>query len=132
MPHGGRRALFVVLPPDWMPERRFATAFFPAAFVFVGVIVSQLRARRFRLPIMACLLVLAIGVSIYRLVPLYRFSNQPVPIMPVSVVERVALTFNERARVMGLSDGSVLLPDIGAALLTSDLRIYDLAGLIDP
>lgn len=124
--------LFVMMPPDWMPDRRFGTAFLPAVYVFVGVVASQLAAHRLRLPLIVGLVLIGTFVSIYRLVPLYRLSTQPLPIMPMSVVERVSLTFNERARLMNLTDGSVLLPDIGAALLTSKLRVYDLAGLIDP
>lgn len=119
--------VFVLLPPDWMPDRRFATAFIPAAVMFVGVVLGEVPQRRFRAVLVACILVLAVGVSVSRLVRVYRL-----PIMPAATVEKDSIKFNERARLMGLKDGSILLPDIGAALLTSELRVYDLAGLIDP
>jgi hypothetical protein len=39
------------------------------------------------------------------------------------------ILFNQCAHALGITDGSLLTPDLGGTLLVSDLRIYDLAGL---
>jgi hypothetical protein len=115
---------FVLMPPDWMPDRRFATAFVPAAYLFAAIVVSRLG--RWTNALLAGLVCLSIGFSFYRLAEIYRS-----PTVPMAGVQRTSDSFNQRARQMGLSHASVLMPDLGAALLTSNIRVYDLAGLTD-
>lgn len=53
------------------------------------------------------------------------------PTVPASFVQQTSDRFDERARLLGIDHGSLLLADLGAALRSSHLRIYDLAGLTD-
>jgi hypothetical protein len=48
------------------------------------------------------------------------------------VVDRYGRTFNLYADQLGIAAGSLLLPDIGGVLLTTRLRVVDLAGLTEP
>lgn len=107
-------AIFVLMPADWMPDRRFATPFIPAAAVFAGFVIGD------RLAMIALALAVSVGLSI---APLKRMYAKPTT--PMSYVIGVAQRFNT------LGGQSILLPDIGGALLTSKLRVYDLAGLTD-
>ena len=118
---------FALLPMDWMPDRRFGTAFMPAVFLFAGVLISQVDDGRLRNVLLAALVLLAVGGNASRLAQQYRE-----PTVPVTLVGQYSKMFDERARILGVDKGSVLMPDIGAALLYSELRVYDLAGLIDP
>jgi hypothetical protein len=54
------------------------------------------------------------------------------PTLPFThISERFALTFNDYAEFLGVSDASLLCPDLGGPLCFSRLRVYDLAGLCD-
>lgn len=118
--------VFILMPPDWMPDRRFGTPFIPAVFLFVGVALSAIVDQFRRGAALISLLVLALAFSSFRLTGMYRE-----PVVPASWVEQNSAKFNERARMLGVRHGSLLIADLGSVLLTSDLRIYDLAGLTD-
>ena len=51
--------------------------------------------------------------------------------MPMADVLATSEHFESLAHQRALTHASLLMPDIGAALLHSHLRIYDLAGLTD-
>ena len=119
--------VFALLPQDWMPDRRFGTAFLPAIFVLSGVVANQVVASLVRFGLLVSLILLAGLGTTYRLGAQY---SQPT--VPMALVARYSQMFDERAQLMKLQNGSVLMPDIGAALLSSKLRVFDLAGLIDP
>src|SRR6266404_4666821 len=54
------------------------------------------------------------------------------PTVPLAVVaDRFSDRYNAAARALGLRKGSVLLPDLGGALSTSELLVIDLVGLCD-
>ena len=112
--------IFVLMPSDWMADRRFATPFMPAAFVFTGIALNRARV------LLLALLAISVTLNAFRLTTFYA-----APTLPMATVQETSEQFDQRARALGLTDASVLLPDIGAALLTSDLKVYDLAGLCD-
>ena len=112
--------IFALMPPDWMADHRFGTAFLPAAFVFTGMALSRVPV------VMAALVVLSIGLNAQRLVTFYA-----APTLPMQQVQATAASFEQRTKALGIRDASLLTPDIGAALLHSPLRIHDLAGLCD-
>lgn len=113
--------IFALMPSDWMADHRFGTAFLPGAFVLTGVVLSKYPR------VMLVLLVLSISLNAQRLATFYR-----APTISTVQVEATANSFEQRAKSLGIKNASLLTPDIGAALLHSSLRIYDLAGLCDP
>jgi hypothetical protein len=128
-------AIFVLLPRDWMPEYRFATAFFPP-FYILGYLTCESILRRLPRAVPQGLLmgVLSLGVAASSARPFLersdRFAKSPtVPFS--SVAQLYAVAFNQYADALGVKDGSVLLPPVGGTLYYSELRVYDLAGLTD-
>lgn len=113
-------ALFIAMPTDWMPYERFATPFLPAIFLFAGMALQRWTWA------LAALVALSLGMNAYRLVAFYGR-----PTVPVGQVAAVSERFEAHSKALGLEKASLLTPDIGGLLLTSPLRIYDLAGLTD-
>lgn len=145
---------YVWMDPDWMGEYRFATgAALLSSLAFVVVtaagaraIVEDIarrpgkaparslvpwfeRARRVALPLSGAALVAgAIASSFPRVV---KFASNPPT--PFNDVERsFARKLDRYADLLGIGQGSVLLPDVGATLYASRLTVYDAAGLCEP
>jgi hypothetical protein len=128
-------APYLLLPHDWMPEFRFATPFFPFLYAYGAVLAMSLLeilpAERRRLPALAGGLA-AIGLSLALFAP-RTVLFAAAPTVPFDeVIWKFGLRYNHIADVLGLQQGSILLPDVGGTLWTSRLRVYDLAGLTDP
>ncbi|HXU30060.1 MAG TPA: hypothetical protein VN851_05735, partial [Thermoanaerobaculia bacterium] len=126
---------YLVLPPDWMPEFRFATPFFPIALAFLAVLATDLGSvvPAHRLPLAGTVfaagaILLTLASTIPRSV---RFAVDPT--VPFAVVEqRYGRDYNRFADQLGVRAGSILLPDIGGTLWRSRLTVFDLVGLCDP
>lgn len=128
---------YLLLPFDWMEEYRFATPLFPFLYAYAVAVAATLGEMLFpdpdrrRLPALAAGLA-AVGLS------LTLFAGRSVlfsaaPTVPFTeVVEKFGVRYNNFADLLGLRQASILLPDVGGTLWTSRLRVYDLAGLIDP
>jgi hypothetical protein len=127
-------ALYLLLPPDWMAEFRFATLFFMLVYVYAAFVIGMIMKRLPR-PFYIAALVILSGLAIVGTFAHYSprseaFSRNPT--LPVQRVKaRFADRFNGYNRILGLENASVLLPDVGGMLYYSDLRVYDLAGLTD-
>ncbi len=128
---------FLSLPPDWMPEYRFATPFFPLALIHVFGAVDYVLTRAFpgvtagtRVAVMALLFVAVAGGTSSEF---WSRSNAFVrnPTLPMEVVASQAEQFDAMAKELGIRDASILSPDIGGLLVFSRARVVDLAGLID-
>ena len=126
---------YELLPRDWMREFRFATPFivFSAAAVVVlaradfANVSYVLGGTRFRRAVCGSVAVAGLAFFAYR-----SFEFAQLPTTPFDVTtDRYAFSFNNYARDMALTDASILSPDIGGTLYYSDLRVQDLAGLID-
>jgi hypothetical protein len=128
-------APYLLLPHDWMPEFRFATPFFPFLYAYgaalAASLLDMLPAERRRLPALAGGLA-AVGLSLALFAP-RTVLFAAAPTVPFEeVVWKFGLRYNRFADLLGLRQASILLPDVGGTLWTSRLRVYDLAGLIDP
>lgn len=124
--------IYLLLPPDWMEEYRFATPFFLFFYVFLaGVVVSaiSLLPKRIHHPLLATSWGLAFIFCLVFFAPrsLTFAVNPTVPMM--EIVERFAVRFEIYRQTFDLEEASVLLPDVGGMLYYSDLAVYDLAGL---
>jgi len=127
---------YLLLPPDWMEEYRYATAFFVFWYTYLAVaVVEVVRGIKVEPParvgIAAALAVLAIGLtqSVYRPRSRIFAFNPTVPLSGVR--DWLAERFNGYADMLGIEDGSLLVPDLGGTLYYSRLRIYDLGMLCD-
>ncbi|MFG2496600.1 hypothetical protein ACGFSB_00015 [Streptomyces sp. NPDC048441] len=122
-----------VLGRDWMPLYRFATPVWvlaATAFALAAVTAwggQRPRARALIGSALSCALLLsAAGQAAQN----RGFVHRPTLSM-CFVAERYGHTFNAYATYLGLRDATVALPDIGGTLLTSRLRVVDIAGLTD-
>lgn len=126
--------VYLALPPDWMPLYRFATALFPIGALFAMHLLSS-AADAIRIPRVSHLIVFAAAASAILLAPSQAISAQRFaqsPTTPLAQITRdVALAFNRYQKAIGVQGATLLSPDIGGALMHSDLRIVDMAGLCD-
>lgn len=127
--------IYILLPPDWMPEFRFATPFFALAYISIyslsELVYKKIRLNRITNGIIVTFLFL------FALASTYSFFQRSTdfakkPTVPFTVVaELYAYRYNEYAKMLGISNGSILTPDVGGTLYYSNLKVYDLAGLTD-
>jgi hypothetical protein len=123
---------YTLLPYDWMPEFRFATAFFPCAYLFLAVALlnlpgrfgRQLRTPRLGVPVCLVISAYTLGVCSIRT---WRFIDaKPIPVSEV-------LDTNDRfvgyARQLGVGSPSILIADVGGLLYRNELEVQDLGML---
>jgi hypothetical protein len=126
-------ASFVLMPPDWMPEYRFATGFFIFFYWALAESLGWLWAvgppRLARaVVIAAAALVVAASVRVHA-ARTTEFSRDPT--VPFSRIEEFAQGYNGLSAALGPGQHSLLTPDLGGMLFDSTLRIHDLVGLCD-
>ncbi len=137
VPFGLAVTAYGVLKQDWMTEYRFAT---PAAvlgsLLLATVVVWAVEpllvgggaARRIAIAVLALVPVIALVGAVPRIT---RFAAEAT-VPGCFVADRYGRTFNLYADVLGVEQGTLLLPDIGGTLLTTRLEVVDLAGLTEP
>jgi hypothetical protein len=127
-------SIYLLLPPDWMGEYRFATPFSPLFYLYsaliIEAVVKQLPSFIYK-PILIILTVLAIIATFNLYTPRSEAFRQN-PTVPVQYI-RTTYTdkFEWYKNILGLESASVLLPDVGAMIYYSSLTVYDIAGLTD-
>lgn len=146
-PGASRRALLAVLVPlclaltaygllrrDWMALYRFATPVWTlAAFAgsLAAVTVWDRERPRARAVLAAALLVGSVLSVAGQRPRAAEFQADPTLSM-CFVADRYGRLFNTYADQLALPEAGLLLPDLGGTLLTTRLRVTDLAGLTDP
>ncbi|MEV5608307.1 hypothetical protein [Streptomyces sp. NPDC052225] len=122
------------LAPDWMPLYRFATPVWVLGSAVAALTVTAAwRSARVRgRVLLGCALGGALTLSLAgQGVRDEQFRAEPTLSM-CWVAERYGRTFTAYADRLALRPGAtVVLPDLGGTLLTSRLRVVDLAGLTD-
>jgi hypothetical protein len=74
---------------------------------------------------------LVLGLAVLLFLPRSR-TYAAAPALPfVEVEQKIGRRFNRYADALGVREGSLLVPDVGGALWSSRLRVYDLGGLTD-
>ncbi|UVS81321.1 hypothetical protein [Actinokineospora sp. UTMC 2448] len=131
VPLGLAVTAYGVLAQDWMAQFRFATPVWPLAALTVAVagahVLSGLAVRGRVVVAVVGVLGLAQSVTLWW-DAMDRFRTGPT--VPTCVIAQIdGWEFNTYARLLDVRDGSLLVPDIGGAALTSELEIIDLAGL---
>lgn len=126
--------IYMILPADWMDERRFATPFFAPIYLMLilsfesvieGIVIKRVAKNVF----VGALLVVFIGFCFYgfngRLNAFIEGPDAPLAKVEGKYVDK----FDFFQSILGGHQESLLAPDIGALLYYSDLRIVDLGGL---
>lgn len=127
-------ALYLLLPPDWMGEYRFATAFFLLFYLYAVLVIDHVLnwlprpASRLGFILMSAVVIIA-SFQIYSV----RSENfRQDPTVPMQYVKSMfADRFDWYQQALGLETASVMLPDIGGVIFYSDIMVYDIAGLTD-
>jgi hypothetical protein len=127
--------VFIVMPHDWMGEYRFGTPFIPLVFCYSVVLAVSYfdtlsisgRARAGAM-VAVVLLFLCIKVPDSLSRSLTFIQDPP---LPLEKVRRVIRSYEQNASILGVKHASMLVPDVGGALLYSHLRVYDLGMLSD-
>ena len=135
---GGFAALafiaYLVLPPDWMGEYRFASVAFPASYLLGFLLVREVLVAAQRPSARTATLALAGAVALVTastgfLERAMVFRDHPT--VPLEQVGQEAWKVNQLAAQLSLRDPTLLLPDLGGTLLLGKQRIVDVAGLCD-
>ncbi|RVU24525.1 hypothetical protein EOT10_16120 [Streptomyces antnestii] len=145
-PGRARRALAALLVPlllsllaygvlgrDWMALYRFATPVWvlaTAAVALSAVALWEAERARARAVLVAALAGALVLSQAGQADQEASFASHPTLSM-CFVAERYGRFFNTYAERLGLRHATVALPDLGGTLLTTRLRVLDLAGLTD-
>lgn len=127
--------IYILLPDDWMREFRFATPFFALFYIFIyslsELVYEKIRLNRIANGVIVTFLLLLVLTSIPSFFQRSTdFAKNPT--VPFTMVAQLyGYRYNEYAKVLGISNGSMLVPDLGGTLYYSHLKVYDLAGLTD-
>ena len=126
---GAGAGAFVFLERDWMGEYRFATA--PVAMAWTLAVLTLERLTREHRGVFVTTIGFVFCVAVADAGSrLLEFSDRaPTPYARVSDEASLLARFVEVLHVRG---ASVLTADVGAELVESPLRVYDLAGLCEP
>lgn len=132
---------FGVLIKDWLPEFRFGTPTIVLALACLSLAAALLLAALSvggrRPAVLRTLLAAAVSAALVSSVmigePRLQQRLRALPISGCFVAERYGRVFNLYADRLAIPSGSTfLVPDIGGTIMTSRLRVVDLAGLADP
>lgn len=125
---------FSVLVPDWMVLDRFATPVWVLGSLALALsavsVWEALRGRSRALAAAGLAAALAFGLAADEPTTRTFIAAPTVPLCEVAAID--GISFNQYASVLAITDGSLLTPDLGGTLLTSDLRVYDMTGLTEP
>ncbi|SDK69516.1 hypothetical protein [Streptomyces indicus] len=125
---------FGVLDPDWMGLYRFATpvwALGTMALALATVALADRSAPRRRVLLAAAVAASTVFSVVAQKESADAFRDKPT-LSLCTVVKRHGVLFNEQADRLGIGDASLLTPSLGGTLLTSKLKVHDLAGLTEP
>ena len=127
---------FVVLRPDWMEELRFLTPAWPLVSLAAAagslhlVVLAERRDTRL---VVAAVVTVAVSLSLVRWAD-RAVAFRDAPTVPLCfVAERYGAQFDLAARELRLDPArsTLVVPDVGGTLLTSQMKVVDLAGLAD-
>lgn len=128
-------AAYLLLPPDWMAEYRFATPFFLFLAWLLGESLAALWGALARsgsparwLTLAAALLLLTQSTAVHA----HRSSDfARNPTVPFDRISAFAQAYDRLADTLPPGEHSLLAPDLGGTLFYARLRVFDLAGLCD-
>jgi hypothetical protein len=129
-------AVYLLLPPDWMKELRFATPFLVLFPILMAVLIDQWAGyfgARAGAALNVAVLLLALSLALLTATDygprLQRFSASPT--VDYTNICGIAERIDGLAAAGGITDYSVLEPDAGCVLWLDRYRLIDLGGLND-
>lgn len=125
---------YILMPYDWMGNFRFATPFIVISHLYFFLMAQGILATISKYKKLA-MTILIILLGVYAIISfkdhhhrLIKYSKYPAA--PFLLVKKLfADGFNDYASELEITNGSILLPDVGATYYYSNLRVYDSAGL---
>lgn len=128
--------VYLILPPDWMGEYRFATPFFLFFFWLTSLGLASafraLRSRGWRLGLAVPVAAMFLMAEDARVNADRSMDFARSPTVPFARIADFGRAYDGLAAFLPAGRGSLLLPDLGGTLFTTTrLRLYDLAGLCD-
>jgi hypothetical protein len=127
--------IYLLLPYDWMNEYRFAAPFFLFFYLHFANVVwfltdgAPVARRRRILAYGSAMCLIAVATVVLTVPRSVAFATSPV--IPITEVMDTAKRFEHLAEIAEVEKPSLLIADVGGALLSSRLRIYDLGMLSD-
>ena len=122
-------AAYLALPSDWMTEYRFATPFFVLFYLF-GARMGAFYLKQSRSTFIVAAICASLGLTALLTVPRsLAFAARPA--ISVNEVMETANRFERMAAMANIEKPSLLIADVGGALLANSMRIYDLGMLTD-
>lgn len=123
---------YLVLNTDWMGEYRFATPLLSCAALFTAVTAARVvlgSEAGLRVAVVGVTLAVTAGGTVQVMAPRMNAFLASPTVPGCVVAQGFGRQFNLYADLLGIRQGTLLLPDIGGTLLTSRLGVVDLAGL---
>jgi len=125
---------FFILPADWMGELRFVTIFIALCYIIIIMIIYSLALKYTHKSDVKKLILFGslIGLFVYSS---YHFTIRikDFAINPTIPFSKVKSTFPDRYNLVNealeLKNATMLLPDVGATLYYSNIKVIDAAGL---
>lgn len=119
--------VYVLLPGDWMGEQRFATLFYPAAYLIISIsiLTSPLQAA-LKVTLTGAFLIFSGWNSLFRM---GEFIDHP--IISMEEVEDRSRQFESWVSTLGIEHASIMTADVGGILWRSKLELLDSGMLTD-
>lgn len=119
--------VFVLLPGDWMGEQRFATLFYPAAYLIISISILTS-------PLQVALKVTLTGIFLifsgcHSLSRMGDFIDQPV--ISMKEVEDRSHQFESWVSTLGIDHASIMTADVGGIIWRNKLDLVDSGMLTD-
>ncbi|WP_235883360.1 hypothetical protein [Saccharopolyspora elongata] len=123
---------YAVLQPDWMAQYRFATPIWALGSLVVVLSAVEVFSQGRHRTVLALGLLAAIVPSAHAFRAHAREFRAVPNISMCYVADRLGRVPNAYADILGASDASILIPDLGGSAMTSKLRLIDMGGLVEP
>lgn len=127
--------VYILLPYDWMTEYRFATPFLVFFYLWFSLVAwcatERIRAVSAHRTIAFAVVVVSVGVLTACVTIPRSAAFARSPVIPITEVIETTRRFEKLASIAGVPSASVMIADVGGALFSGRIRVYDLGMLSD-
>lgn len=119
--------VYILLPGDWMGEQRFATLFYPAAYLIISIsLVTTPLQTVFKVTLTGAFLIFSGWNALSRM---SEFIDHPV--ISMEEVEDRSRQFESWASTLQIEKASIMTADVGGILWRNKLELIDSGMLTD-